>query len=285
MSSTLTPHALVIRSADRHIWPGAEVRSRQSFAATGNSDFIGNAFGLLLVHNDDVVAPGEGFDMHQHRDVEIVSWIIDGRVRHRDSDGRDLLLTPGMSQHVSAGSGVRHSEVNANGFTSGRSLRVIQVWLPPDRTGTTPRHAEADFSAALAAGGFVTVAVGPDREGDDDARLRDDTASPTAPNPLRTGTTGAVFRVAHMTPGETLTATDGEAPYVHVFVATGEVTVGGPASEQLTGDSGSGAGTTLSEGDAVRLTGAGALTLTASAPSEVLVWEMDRRADEPAPAT
>ena len=94
-----------------------------------------------------------------------------------------------------------------------------------------------------------------------------------------------MFRVAHMTPGETLTATDGEAPYVHVFVATGEVTVGGPASEQLTGDSGSGAGTTLSEGDAVRLTGAGALTLTASAPSEVLVWEMDRRADEPAPAT
>ncbi|MEL4153252.1 pirin family protein [Corynebacterium bovis] len=283
MSSTLAPHALVIRSADRHIWPGAEVRSRQSFAATGNSDFIGNAFGLLLVHNDDVVAPGEGFDMHQHRDVEIVSWIIDGRVRHRDSDGRDLLLTPGMSQHVSAGSGVRHSEVNANGFTSGRSLRVIQVWLPPDRTGTTPRHAEADFSAALAAGGFVTVAVGPDREGDDDARLRDDTTSPTAPSPLRTGTTGAVFRVAHMTPGETLTATDGEAPYVHVFVATGEVTVGGPAAAHLAG-TGSGAETTLSEGDAARLTGAGALTLTASAPSEVLVWEMDRRADEPAPA-
>ncbi|MEL4164787.1 hypothetical protein MTQ16_08080, partial [Corynebacterium bovis] len=116
-----------------------------------------------------------------------------------------------------------------------------------------------------------------------DARLRDDTTSPTAPSPLRTGTTGAVFRVAHMTPGETLTATDGEAPYVHVFVATGEVTVGGPAAAHLAG-TGSGAETTLSEGDAARLTGAGALTLTASAPSEVLVWEMDRRADEPAPA-
>lgn len=59
--------------------------SRQSFPATGSFNLEANAFGLLMVHNDDLVSPGEGFDMHFHKDVEIVSWIVDGAVKHRDS--------------------------------------------------------------------------------------------------------------------------------------------------------------------------------------------------------
>ena len=73
----------IIRSGDRDHWRDSAIISRQSFPATGNFDLEANAFGLLMMHNDDIVAPGEGFDMHFHKDVEIISWIVDGAVHHR----------------------------------------------------------------------------------------------------------------------------------------------------------------------------------------------------------
>ncbi|MDO5668384.1 MAG: pirin family protein [Corynebacterium sp.] len=202
----------VVRSEERDRWRDAAIDSRQSFPATGNFDLEANAFGLLLVHNDDTVAPGEGFDMHFHKDVEIVTWVIEGAVHHRDSGSEHITeVRAGMAQHISAGSGVRHSEVNAGGYTSGRTVRVVQSWLPADELGTPPSHASHDFSGRQ---GLTQI------------------AGPGSPLPL--GTSGASLYIALI--DATPLTVPGSA-YVHLYVLSGRIDV---------------AGHTLAEGDVLR---------------------------------
>ncbi|MFD5867496.1 pirin family protein [Corynebacterium sp. NPDC060344] len=260
-SSAAPAHEIrIIRAADRSTWRDSALLSRQSFPATGSFDLEGNAFGLLMVHNDDVVSPGEGFDMHQHRDVELVTWVIDGRLRHRDDGGMEgsaagseSILTPGMAQRVSAGRGIRHSELNASGYLDGKTLRVIQSWLPPDAPGTAPSHDEADLNDALADGTLAPVASG----------------TPGIA-PLTIGTSGATLRVGRIPAGRAF-----EVPttrFTHFFVASGSVSLGDE---------------TLYDGDVARITThspdsaggsspASPLTATAIDDTEVLVWTMDR---------
>lgn len=226
----------VIRSAERDIWRDPALTSRQSFPATGNFDLAANAFGLLMVHNDDVVAPGEGFDMHQHDNVEIVTWVVEGRLRHRDNGAAAATeLGAGCAQHISAGSGVRHSEVNAAGYTSRERVRAVQAWLPADVRDTTPSHASHDFNTELRAGGLVPV------------------AGPGSPLPL--GTAGAALHVAHLAGQVTVPA----GAFVHLYVISGQVET---------------AGHRLGEGDVLRATEPGALTVRGA--GEILVWVMDR---------
>lgn len=194
----------VIRSADRDHWRDAAIHSRQSFPATGNFDLEANAFGLLMVHNDDSVAPGEGFDMHFHKDVEIVTWVIEGAVRHRDSGSDDVTeVRARMAQHISAGSGVRHSEVNAGGYTSGSTVRVVQSWLPADELGTVPSHRSHDFADER---GLIHV------------------AGPGSPLPLGTADASMFVALIDAAP----VTVPGDA-YVHLYVISGEVTAGGEA--------------------------------------------------------
>lgn len=226
----------VVRSGERDIWRDPALTSRQSFPATGNFDLAANAFGLLMVHNDDVVAPGEGFDMHQHDNVEIVTWVVEGRLRHRDSGVAGCTeLGAGSAQHISAGSGVRHSEVNAAGYTSRERVRVVQSWLPADARDTTPFHASRDFNVELAGGGLVQI------------------AGPGSPLPL--GTTGAALYAARST-GKVTVPT---GAFVHLYVISGQVEA---------------AGHHLGEGDVLRVTDAESLTVNGGA--EILVWVMDR---------
>ncbi|GAB3698063.1 pirin family protein [Corynebacterium nasicanis] len=204
----------IIRSQDRDRWRDAAVDSWQSFPATGNFDLEANAFGLLMMHNDDIVSPGEGFDMHFHKDVEIVSWIVDGAVRHRDSGSDEVTeVHAGMAQHISAGSGVRHAEINAGGYTSGRTVRVVQSWVQADELGTTPFHASHDFSGET---GLFQVAG----EG----------------SPLPLGTAGAAMYVARL---DADPVTVPGSAFVHLYVISGAVEA---------------AGHELSEGDALRAT-------------------------------
>ena len=221
----------VIKSADRSIWPGSDIISRQSFPATGSTRMTDYAFGLLLIHNDDVVEPGEGFDMHQHADVEIVSWIVHGHLKHRDSAGAEMILGPGNAEAITAGRGIRHAETNAAGSTTKDSVRVIQMWLPTDTEGAEPSHSVADLNSALDAGGLVTIASGDDEPG--------------AAMTIRTS--GARLRAARLPQGRTVT-TD-EAPFVHVFVVSGSARIS--ASEVHD----------LKEGDAARLTGEGPVVI------------------------
>lgn len=257
MSTTIIP------SADRAYWPGPDIISRQSFPATGSTRMTDYAFGLLLIHNDDIVEPGEGFDMHQHQDAEIVTWVVEGRLRHRDSSGAVVELKAGQAEAITAGSGVRHAETNAEGMTSRNDLRVIQMWLPTDEEALTPSHAVADFNEQLAQGGrLVTVVAGDSNE---DA-------------PLRIHTAGARLRAARLSSGDSVTTDD--ATYLHIYVVSGKASLigahdpdGAPIAE-------------LQEGDAARLEHEGAIRITAlehnggadSDPSgtEILVWEMER---------
>ncbi|WP_018297694.1 pirin family protein [Corynebacterium lubricantis] len=228
----------LIRAADRHFWRDAAVDSRQSFLATGNFDLAANAFGLLMVHNDDIVAPGEGFDMHHHQDAEIITWVLDGALEHRDSGSAEsTIVETGMAQHISAGAGVRHSEVNAAGYTSRQKVRVVQSWLPADVLGTTPSHDHHDYNDTLASGDFVQV------------------AGPSSPLPL--GVEGAALWVARL--HDDLPRELSGGAFVHFFVATGEAHVDGEH---------------LHAGDTLRLTDAGPLKVTGS--GEVLAWVMDR---------
>src|SRR6201992_4455697 len=103
-----------IRRADhRAVTTTSWLRSRHSFSFGDRYDPANTHHGVLLVSNDDIVAPAAGFDTHPHRDMEIVTWVLEGSLEHRDSMGNSGVGYPGLAQRMSAGSGITHSEKNA----------------------------------------------------------------------------------------------------------------------------------------------------------------------------
>ena len=99
-------------------------------------------FRSLRVINDDRVAPGQGFGMHGHRDMEIVTYVLDGALEHRDSMGNGAVLRPGELQHMTAGTGVRHSEFNPS---DREAVHLYQIWLLPERRGLEPSYEQKAF--------------------------------------------------------------------------------------------------------------------------------------------
>lgn len=128
----------VWRAGDRYGGGDEEagIHTRHAFSFSGFYDPDNVGFGLLVACNEELLAPGAGFALHPHRDVEIVTWVAEGELEHRDSAGNSSLVRPGDVQRLSAGSGVRHSERNA-GATP---LRFVQMWLVPGAFGTEPEH-------------------------------------------------------------------------------------------------------------------------------------------------
>lgn len=193
--------------------------------------------GLLLVSNDDVVAPGQGFGTHPHRDMEIVTWVLSGELAHRDSTGTDGVIYPGLAQRMTAGTGITHSEMNAR---HDQPVHFVQMWVPPDTRGLPPGYEQVDLGDQLAAGGWVVVASG--EEGESGVVIHQRSAR---------------LLVARVRDGEQLEVP--AAPHGHVFVATGSVQLGDAHR--------------LGKGDAARLTDAGPLGLqVGSEGAEVLVW-------------
>jgi quercetin 2,3-dioxygenase len=214
--------------------------SYHSFSFGEHYDPSNTHHGLLLVSNDDRVAPGRGFGTHGHRDMEIVTWVLEGALRHEDSIGTNDVITPGLAQRMSAGSGIRHSEMNASAT---EPVHLIQMWVPPDTTGLTPDYEQVDVTERLAAGGLIPLASG--REPDAAVKIHQRDA------------TLWVGRLA----GEEVVVP--QAPFVHVFVARGDAAFTSRLEEGL-----------LEEGDAVRLAGEEPLTLRVGTEgAEVLVWE------------
>lgn len=210
--------------------------SWHSFSFGEHYDPRNQGHGQLLVLNDDRVAAGGGFGTHGHRDMEIVTWVLEGELEHRDSTGTFGVIYPGLAQRMSAGHGIRHSEMN---HSSTEPVHFVQMWVVPDTAGIDPGYEQLDVNDRLAAGGLVPVASGQHHEGTIHLHQKD-----------------AVLHVGRLSEGESVTLP--EAPHVHVFVARG--------AAELDRQS-------LAEGDAARLTDAGALTLTANAVSEVIVWQ------------
>ncbi|EXG80085.1 pirin family protein [Cryptosporangium arvum] len=225
-------------SASRNRAGSAWLESKRSFSFGAHYDPGNTHHGVLVVHNEDVVQPGTGFDTHPHRDMEIVTWVLEGSLVHEDSAGHAGVIYPGLAQRMSAGSGIRHSEKN----DSARPVRFVQAWVLPDTPGIEPGYEQRDIGDELQHGRLVPVASG--RPGHSAA--------------IRIAQRDAALHVARLTPGESVLLPD--APFVHLFVARGGVEL------ESTGS--------LTSGDAARVTGVGGQRVTASGATEILVWEM-----------
>jgi redox-sensitive bicupin YhaK (pirin superfamily) len=226
------------RAADRAVTTMSWLDSRHSFSFGDHYDPGNTHHGVLLVSNDDIVGPAHGFDTHPHRDMEIVTWVLDGSLSHSDSAGNSGVIYPGLAQRMSAGSGIAHSERNAS---TSEPVRFVQMWVQPDVAGIQPGYQQHAISDEELAGRLATIASGiPGHEAAISIHNR-----------------SAALHGARLRPGDELTLPD--APYLHLFVARGQVDF-----EQ----------TELSEGDAVRLTASDGARIVARVPAEILVWEM-----------
>lgn len=202
----------------------------------GNSNF-----GLLVVNNHDLILPGTGFETHPHRDMEIVTWILQGGVEHKDSEGHSGVIVPGEAQRMSAGRGIWHSEMNGSPETP---LRLVQMWVVPDESKVTPSYEQTDITRNLKSGQLVAVASGRGLSGAVKIHQKD-----------------ATLWAARLKPGETVLLPS--APWVHLFVPQGQVSVEGIGA--------------LKGGDGVRFTAsAEGQKVTGVADAEVLVWEMHK---------
>jgi quercetin 2,3-dioxygenase len=112
-------------------------------------------FRALRVLNEDVVAPGQGFGMHPHRDMEILTWILEGSLEHRDSMGTGTVIRPGELQHMTAGTGVMHSEFNPSAKDP---VHLLQIWIVPERRGLKPEYEQFAYPDAELRNQFALVA-------------------------------------------------------------------------------------------------------------------------------
>jgi redox-sensitive bicupin YhaK (pirin superfamily) len=245
----LDPTIDVRRAADRFATKIEWLDSHHSFSFGSHYDPENTGHGLLLVNNDDIVTPGSGFETHPHRDMEIVTWVLQGSLVHQDSTGHSGVIYPGLAQRMSAGRGILHSEKNDSWRLQGGSEHVepvhfVQMWVVPDEAGITPGYEQLEIEAELLGGGLVPVASGMDKHADDAA--------------IRIRNRYAALHAARLTPGQSVALPD--APFLHLFVPRGRVELEGTGP--------------LEAGDAVRFTAIGGQRVRGLEPSEILVWEM-----------
>jgi redox-sensitive bicupin YhaK (pirin superfamily) len=226
------------RSAERGHADHGWLQSRHSFSFADYHDPEHVHFGPLRVINEDRVAPGAGFGTHGHRDMEIVSYVLEGALAHKDSTGSSSVIRPGDVQRMSAGSGVRHSEFNAS---AAEPVHFLQIWIIPDETGIAPSYEEKHFSAAERRGRLCLVAS-PD-QADGSVRLHQDTR-------LYAGTFDAAEHAR-------FALREGRLGYVHV--ARGALHV---------------AGIHLEAGDGLKISDPGEFELREGKAAEVLLFDL-----------
>jgi len=212
--------------------------SRHTFSFADYHDPRHMGFRALRVINDDRVAPAQGFGAHPHRDMEIVSYVLEGALEHRDSMGNGSVIRPGDVQRMSAGTGVTHSEFNAS---PKEAVHFLQIWLLPEKRGGAPGYEQRNFPAEEKRGRLRLVASADGRDGS--VTVRQDVA-------LYAGIFRAGERAEHpLAPGR----------HAWVHVASGKATVNGRA---------------LSAGDALALSEEPAVVVEGSDEGEVLVFDL-----------
>ncbi|HEX4359897.1 MAG TPA: pirin family protein [Pseudonocardia sp.] len=246
--TTSSPTVDIRRGQDRQATKISWLDSKHSFSFGSNFDPDNTHHGLLLVNNDDIVDPGAGFETHPHRDMEIVTWVLRGSLVHQDSTGHSGVIYPGLAQRMSAGTGILHSEKNDSWRLGGETHRdpvhFVQMWVVPDGAGATPGYEQLEIDETRLSSGLVPVASGMPEHADETA--------------IRIGNRYAALHAARLAPGQSVELP--EAPFLHLFVPRGRVTLEGAGE--------------LVAGDAVRFTATGGQRVTATEAAEVLVWEM-----------
>ncbi len=207
-----------------------------SFASYHDPEHMG--FSDLRVINDDRVQPGQGFGTHGHRDMEIITYVLDGALAHKDSMGNGSTIRPGNVQRMSAGQGVRHSEFNAS---QTEPVHLLQIWIEPNVTGIEPGYEEKHFTDEQKRGRLRLIASPDRREGS--VTIHQDARVYAA---LLDGTDTATHALA-----------DGRNAYVHV--ARGTVTVNGQS---------------LSGGDGARISHESSIFFSAAKHAEVLLFDL-----------
>jgi redox-sensitive bicupin YhaK (pirin superfamily) len=228
------------RSADRGHADHGWLVSRHSFSFADYVDPAHMGFGNLRVINEDRIAPGTGFGTHGHRDMEILSWVLEGELAHRDNMGNGTVIQPGELQRMSAGSGVMHSEFN-NDKTG--TTHFLQIWILPNVHGITPGYEQKRFDRTEQKGRLQLVGSSDGRDGS--VTIHADAA-------LRVGRLDGDEAIEWVLDPQRLT---------YVYVARGAATVNALP---------------LEAGDAAALSSEAVLRLTQGNKAELLVFDLKR---------
>ena len=226
------------RSAERGHADHGWLNSYHSFSFAGYQDPNHMGFGPLRVINEDRVAPGQGFGTHGHRDMEIISYVLQGALEHKDSMANGSVLRPGYVQRMSAGKGVTHSEFNPS---PEQLVHFLQIWIEPNVTGIQPGYEETRFDDAAKRGTLRLIASPDGRDGS--VTIHQD-----------------AYVYASLLDGDDVvvhTLAQGRNAYVHVV--RGSVNVNGQA---------------LTSGDAAKLTGETSIELAHAKDAEILLFDL-----------
>jgi quercetin 2,3-dioxygenase len=224
------------RGRAHHGW----LQSQHSFSFADYYDPRHQGFGPLRVINEDRVAAGAGFGTHGHRDMEIISYVLDGALEHKDSMGTGSVLHYGDVQRMSAGSGVRHSEFNGS---KTEQVHFLQIWIQPNVEGIPPSYEEKHFPLAEKQGKLRLVASGDGREGS--VLIHQDAS-------LYAAVLNGEDRVEHA-------LQPGRLGYVHVIRGSVDVN-----------------GVTLKGGDALKLADEERVTIANAEAAELLLFDLPR---------
>lgn len=196
------------------------------------------AFGPLRVFNHDTVKGGAGFPTHPHREMEIVTYVLEGALRHKDSTGGAGLIRAGEAQRMTAGTGVAHSEFNAS---EKDAVRLLQMWALPERAGLTPSYEQKQFTTEQRTGALLPIASGQGAPGA--VRIHQD----------------ATFYVSRLSAGDSVTHELKPGRRAFFYVIDGEVTLNGER---------------LSAGDQARITDVARLEIAGEYQSEIILIDL-----------
>ncbi len=241
-----TPTFTVQKSADRFSSDHGWLKTAHSFSFADYHDPANVNWGALRVFNDDRVAGGRGFPTHPHQNMEILTYVLDGTLEHRDTLGSHGIVDAGGVQYLSAGTGLRHSEYNAS---PDRGLHFVQMWVLPGEHDAVPTYGQVDFDTAARRDRWLMVASG-------------ERSHATAPIRL---TQRATLSVAKLE-GTTVRYTFAPERLGFFFVGAGNVTVSAADDGDRTDTA------SLAAGDAIRL--AGWTTLDVSGNAELILWDV-----------
>ncbi|MEO9150286.1 MAG: pirin family protein [Burkholderiaceae bacterium] len=212
--------------------------SRHTFSFGHYHDLQHMGFGPLRVINEDRVHPGRGFDTHAHNDMEILSYVIDGELAHKDSIGTGSVIRPGDLQRMTAGTGVRHSEFNASQTAP---VHFLQIWILPERRGLAPGYEQKSFSHEDKAGALRLIGSRDGRDGS--VTIHQDVS----------------LYATVLTEGQRVIHELADDRKAWIQIVRGEVRVGDMQ---------------LKAGDGAALTGAASISIEGASDAEVLLFDM-----------